>query len=188
MHNQDAYAVVLLARSALESMFNLVAAVQDRKFGPQRMALEYEEMARKIKLLLAKQAWFASRRPTPEDCLREAARIRRDYDAPAPQTRDECNKIEKIERIADKAGLSAYYDDDYRLLSLTVHANQAGILNAASGFLVRKAMLALCHSAYYACQVLCGAHRIRTFDAELEAQEIRLTALTNKPDFLPVAS
>jgi hypothetical protein len=186
MESGRPYAVVLLGRSALESMFNLTAAVQDRQFGPQRIAFEYEEQARKLKFLLEKGAWLASRRPTPDECLREAERIRRDYAVAAPQNRHERNQIDKIERIAERAGLTPYYDDDYRFLSLTVHANQAGILNAMTGFLSRKAMIALCHATYLACQVLSGVFAIKTYDAELVEHEQRMTQLTKKPDHLPL--
>jgi hypothetical protein len=79
--------VVLLGRSALESMFNMVAAVEDRQFGPQRIALEYIELARKIRSLVEKQAWPASRRPTPEECDREAERICRTYTVSVPASR-----------------------------------------------------------------------------------------------------
>ena len=186
MESGRPYAVVLLGRSALESMFNLTAAVQDRQFGPQRIAFEYEEQARKLKCLLEKGAWHASRRPTPDECLREAERIRRDYAVAAPQNRDERNQVEKIERIAERAGLTPYYDDDYRFLSLTVHANQAGIVNAAHGFLTRKAMIALCHATYMACQVLGGVFSIKAHDAELVDHERRLAELTMKQDHLPL--
>jgi hypothetical protein len=185
VENGQPYAVVLVARSALESAFNLVAAVQNREFGPQRMAFELEELAKKLKLLLEKGAWFASRRPTPDECLREAARIRRDYSAATPTKRCDRDQIEKIERIAEAAGLSPFYDDDYRQLSLAVHSNQAGILNSASGFLVRKAMLALSNATFLANQVLCSTFRIKTYGAAVQSHRARLEALMKKPDFLP---
>jgi hypothetical protein len=185
MENREPYAVVLLGRSALECMFNLAAAVQDRHFGPQRMALEHEQLARKLKLLLDKGAWLATRRPTPADCLKEAARIRRDYSAPIPPQKRDRDRIENIERIAETAGLSPFYDDDYRQLSLAAHGNQAGVLNSASGFLVRKGALALCNAASVASHVLCGTHGLKAFDTVLAKHQSRLEALMQKPDFLP---
>lgn len=190
MESGRPYAVVLLGRSALESIFNLTAAVQDRQFGPQRIAFEYEEQARKLKCLLEKGAWIASRRPTPDECLREAERVRSTYNVSIPAKRkenpDEWDRISKIEKIAERAGLTPYYDDDYRLLSLTVHANQSGILNATTGFLTRKAMIALCHATYLACHVLSGVFSIKAYDAELAEHEQRMTELTKKPDHLPL--
>lgn len=187
MEARQPYAMTLLGRSALESMFNLVAAVEDRSFGPQRIAHELEELARKLKFLLQKQAWSSTWRPTPEDCLNEAARIRKHYNAPAPTERRDRDRIDKVELIAKAAGLNPYYDDDYRQLSLSVHSNQAGIINSASGYLIRKGMLAICSSTFMASQVLTGAFRLTSFDSELATHQSRLETLINKPQFLPRA-
>ena len=184
MESGRPYTVTIFARSALESMFNMVATVEDKTFGPQRLAHEFEELARKLKLLSAKQVWVVTRRPTSEDCLKEAARIRQHYNVLAPANRGERDRIDKVEQIASTAGLSPYYDDDYRQLSLSVHSNQAGIVNAASGFLVRKGMLSLCSATAMASHVLTGAFRIKVFDLELASQQDRLEALLKKEEFL----
>jgi hypothetical protein len=186
MENREPYAVVLLGRSALESAFNLVAAKNDVQFGPQRMAHELEDLARKLKLLAEHGAWPATRKPTREDCLRESERIRQSYNAPAPTKEADKRRVKLIEEIAKVADLSPYYEDDYRQLSLTVHSNQAGILNAGSGFLVRKGMLAVCNAALLASATLCDAFRLRTtFNDELEAHEARLAKVMQRPDHLP---
>lgn len=188
MQSREPYSVVLLARSALESAFNLVAAKTDVKFGPQRMAFEMEELARKLTSLAKHDAWPATRSPTPADCLREAQRIRQSYNVPAPATEAEKRRIKLIEEIAKVADLSPYYEDDYRQLSLTVHSNQAGILNAGSGFLVRKGMIVLCNAALLASATLCDAFRLRAqFDAEVQNHHNWLAALMQQPDFLPSA-
>jgi hypothetical protein len=185
MENESPYAVTLLARSALESAFNMSAAQRDRQFGPQRIAFEREELARKLKHLIEKRAWLASRRPTPDECLQEAQRIRRDYAAPPLSSRREQDRIEKIERIADTAGLSPFYEDDYRFLSLTVHANQAGVLNSMSGFLVRKGLLACSNAAFFASHVLIRVFGLGDPDQALAIYRSRMETLMGKPDFLP---
>jgi hypothetical protein len=185
MRNREPYGVALLARSALEGAFNLVAAKKDSQFGPQRMAFEREDLARKLKLLAKANGWPNSRHPKPDDCLRDAERIRRDYHAPSPTNQADRNRIEKIEEIARVAKMSPYYDHDYRQLCLPVHANQAGILNAASGFLVQKAMLALCSAALLASATLCDKFRLRAkFDHELQDHNTRLAQLMQQPDYL----
>ena len=78
--------------------------------------------------------------------------------------------------------MSPFYDDDYRQLSLSVHCNQAGILNTGSGFLVRKGMLALCNAAFIAANVLTGAFRIKEFDPQIQSQHSRLEALMRKKE------
>jgi hypothetical protein len=188
MGNQNPYAVVLLGRAALESAFSIVAAVKDKGFGPQRLAFEMEDLAKKLELMIEKGDWPTSRRPTPDECRKAADRIRREYSAPALSHRRDIDRITKIEQIAKTAGLSPYYDDDYRQLSLTVHGNQAGVLNAGSGFLVRKGMLAICTSTFLACEVLTTAFKIKSFDAELKDHHSRLDALMQKADFLPKAN
>ena len=186
METCEPYAVVLLGRSALESAFNLVAAKNDLQFGPQRLAHELEELARKLTFLIEKEAWPVSRRPTPAECRKKADWIRTEYAAPALTEKRDRDRIANIERISEVADLKPYYDDDYRQLSLTVHSNQAGILNAGSGFLVRKGMLALCNAALLASATLCDAFRLRrVFNAELEAHEARLAELMQRPDHLP---
>jgi hypothetical protein len=184
MEKREPYAVVLIGRSALESMFNLAAASQDREFGPQRIALEFEQLAKKLSLLIDKNVWPATRRPTPTEYLDEAARIRRTYSAPKPSQPRDRERVQNIERIAEVAGLSPYYDDDYRLLSLTVHGNQAGILNAGSGFLVRKGMLALSNATFLASLFLSRAHRLKAHDELLENHKNRLEMLMKRPDVL----
>lgn len=186
MENHEPYAIVLLSRPALESAFNMGAAMNDPKFGPQRLAFEYEEMARKLELLIKKEVWPRSRRPSPEQCLKKADEIRKQYNAPVPTERRDRDRVDKIERIAEVADLSPLYDDEYRQLSLTVHSNQAGILNAGSGFLVRKGMLAICVAALQASASLCDAFRLRaTFNDTLLDHEARLADLMRQPDHLP---
>ncbi len=186
MGSAEPYSVVLLARSALESAFNLVAARNDKQFGPQRMAYELEELARKLTLLAEKQAWPASRHPTPDECRKNAEQIRKEYAVPVLTDNRDRVRISNIERIAEVANLSPYYDDDYRQLSLTVHSNQAGILNAGSGFLVRKGMLALCNASLMASAVLCDAFQLRpTFNEKIEEHEARLSEVMQQPDYLP---
>jgi hypothetical protein len=68
--SSEPYSIPILARSALESAFNLVAAGRDPAFGPQRIALELEDFAKKIVLLEEKGLW-EFRHPTPDEC-REA--------------------------------------------------------------------------------------------------------------------
>ena len=185
MENQAPYGVVLLGRSALESAFNLLAAMNDPKFGPQRIAFELEDLARKLEFLAEKGIWPPSRRPTPTECRKDAERIRKQYKAPPPTTNAEKARIEKIEQIARVAELSPFYDDEYRQLCLTVHSNAAGILNAASGFLVRKGALAVCNATFFASQVLTGAFRVKTFEPQLMDHHARIEALMKKPEFLP---
>lgn len=186
MQNRESYGVVLLARPALESGFNMMAAMNDVKFGPQRMAFEMEELGRKLDLLVSKQIWPQSRRPTPDQCRNAAADIRRRYDAPVPPEKRDRDRIDKIERIAEVAELTPFYDDEYRQLSLTVHSNQAGILNAGSGFLIRKGMLALCNASLIACASLCDAFRLRTsYDDKIKEHESRIAKLMRQPECLP---
>ena len=186
MDNREPYAVVLLSRPALESAFSMGAAMNDPKFGPQRIAFEYEDIARKLELLIKKEAWPRSRRPTPEQCRKKADEIRKQYNAPALAEKRDRDRIEKIERIAEVADLTPLYDDEYRQLSLTVHSNQAGILNAGSGFLVRKGMLAICIATLQASASLCDAFRLRaTFNDKLHEHEARLADLMRQPDHLP---
>jgi hypothetical protein len=186
MENHEPYAVALLSRPALESAFNMGAAMNDPKFGPQRIAFEYEEIARKLELLIKKEVWPRSRRPTPEQCLKKAAEIRKQYNAPMPTKRRDRDRIDKIERIAEVADLTPLYDDEYRQLSLTVHSNQAGILNAGSGFLVRKGLLAICIAALQASAALCDAFQLRPiFNDKLLDHEARLADLMRQPDHLP---
>jgi hypothetical protein len=186
IENREPYAVVLLARPALESAFNMGAAMNDPKFGPQRVAFEYEDIARKLELLIKKDAWPRSRRPTPEQCRNKADEIRKQYNAPALAEKRDRDRIEKIERIAEVADLTPLYDDEYRQLSLTVHSNQAGILNAGSGFLVRKGMLAICIAALQASASLCDAFRLRAnYNDKIQEHEARLADLMRQPDHLP---
>ncbi len=187
MRSVEPYSVVLLARSALESAFNLVAARNDNQFGPQRMAYELDELARKLSLLIEKQAWPASRHPTPDECRKKAEWIRKEYAVPVLAENRDRVRIANIERIAEVANLLPYYDDDYRQLSLTVHSNQAGILNAGSGFLVRKGLLALCNASLMASAVLCDAFRLRpSFNEKIEEHEGRLSEVMQQPDYLPL--
>jgi hypothetical protein len=185
MDSREPYGVVLLARSAIESAFNLLAAMNDPKFGPQRMAFELEDLARKLEFLGEKGIWPSSRRPTPAECRQDAERIRQQYKTPAPTTQAEKARIEKIEQIARVADLVPFYDDEYRQLCLTVHCNAAGILNAGTGFLVRKGALALCNATFLASQVLTGAFRVKAFDAELTDHHARLEAVMKNREFLP---
>ncbi len=186
MQNREPYSVVLLARSALESAFNLVAAKNDLQFGPQRMAHEMEELAGKLTFLINNQGWPASRHPTPDECRQQADRIRKLYNAAALQEKGQRDRITKIERIAEVADLKPYYDDDYRQLSLTVHGNQAGIVNAGSGFLVRKGMIALCNAVLLPGATLCDVFRLRPgFDTHLQDQHRRLEEFMQRPDFIP---
>jgi hypothetical protein len=186
MENREPYAVVLLSRPALESAFIMGATMNDPKFGPQRSAFEYEDIARKLELLIKKDVWPRSRRPTPEQCRKKAAEIRKEYNAPALTEKRERDRIEKIERIAEVADLTPLYDDEYRQLSLTVHSNQAGILNAGSGFLVRKGMLAICIAALQASASLCDAFRLRAnYNDKIQEHEARLADLMRQPDHLP---
>jgi len=184
MFGRRPYSVGLLARSALESAFNLRAAALDTQFGPQRMAHELEELGRKLRSLTHNGYWPANRRPTPAECDHEAARIRREYDAAVPATNGERDRIAKIERIAGVANLSPLYDDDYRQLSLAIHSNQAGILNSASGFLVRKGMLSLCNSTFLASRVLTEAFQIKSYYSALEDHFARTELLMRQPDLL----
>jgi hypothetical protein len=88
--------------------------------------------------------------------------------------------------LAEVAGLTPLYDDEYRQLSLTVHCNQAGILNAGSGFLVRKGMLAICIAALQGSASLCDAFRLRAnYNDKLLDHEARLADLLRQPDHLP---
>jgi hypothetical protein len=187
MQGREPYAVVLLGRAALESAFNLVAAKRDKKFGPQRMAYELEDLARKLALLTEKGVWPKSRHPTPEECRKKADWIRKEYIAPVLSDKRDRVRIEKIEHIAKVAELSPYYDEDYRQLSLTVHSNQSGIINAGSGFLVRKGMLAVCNATMLASATLCDVFHIREeFDATIQGQYGQLKSLMQKPDSPPL--
>ena len=48
MQAEEPFATALLARTALESAFNLVASMEDRQFGPQRIVCELEDLAKKM--------------------------------------------------------------------------------------------------------------------------------------------
>jgi hypothetical protein len=186
MESRQPYAVPLLARSAMESAFVLVAGHRDEAFGPQRMAYELEDLARKLDLMLTDKARDPSQRPTPQECRDAAERIRREYNAPAPPTRGERDRIAKIERVAAVAGLEAFYDDEYRQLSLPVHANLAGIVNAGSGFLVCKGMVVLCNAVHFATSVLCNQFRLGPpLETDMRALFVRMEALMKQPQFLP---
>lgn len=185
MENGQPYSVVILARSALESMFNLRASVADSNFGPQRLAHEMDELARKLRCLAENDLWPQTRHPTAEDCKSEAARIRSLYNLPVLAKRSEIDRIDKVERIAQVADLSPYYDDDYRHLSLAVHGNQAGIINAAHGFLVKKALLALSNALFIGANVLAGVFRVKKFDEKLDSHRHEMERLMLTPDFLP---
>jgi hypothetical protein len=150
------------------------------------MAFEREDLARQLIFLAKANGWPSTQYPKPDDCLREAERIRRDYHAPSPTTDAARNRVAKINQIARTAQLTPYYNHDYKQLCLAVHANQAGILNAASGFLVQKGMLALCSAALLASATLCDRYRLRsTFENELNDQHTRLAQLMQQPDYLP---
>jgi hypothetical protein len=185
MNNREPYGVALLARTSLESLFNIRAAFLDKSFGPQRMAFEMEELAGKLTGLIEKKLWPATRHPTPKECKSEAQNIRQRHQISVPSTMAERNRIAKIEQIARTADMTPFYEDEYRQLSLTVHSNQAGILNAVSGFLVQKGMLALCASTLQTSHILTGVFQLKQFYQELDAQEKRFEMLIQQPDFLP---
>jgi len=105
IQNHEPYAVAMLGRSALESAFNLMAAMNDRQFAPQRMAFELEELSKKLKFLSERGMWSLSRRPTPEECTKKAEQIRQLYSALQPQDAKSRNRIQKVEEIAKTAGL-----------------------------------------------------------------------------------
>lgn len=186
MESREPFGVAVLARPALESAFNLMAAMNDVKFGPQRMAFEMEDLARKLDFLLSRQVWPASRKPTPDQCRAAAADIRKRYNAPPPVDQSGRDRIKNIERIAEVAELTPLYDDEYRQLCLTVHSNQAGILNTGSGFMVRKGMLALCGASLMACASLCDAYQLRpNYDAKLKEHEAEIGELMRRGECLP---
>ena len=187
MDSKDAYPIPLLARSALESAFYLVAAAADRSFGPQRMAFEMEELGRKLRQLIKLGAWTLTRHPTPEECAQAARGIRGRYGVAPPGDRAGENRISNIEQVARAAGLSPYYDDDYRWLSLFTHGNQAGIENSISGFLPKKAMQALCSASSVAGACLSKAFGVyERFSARLDEHHARVQAFLRVQDLLPV--
>lgn len=178
MEKQEPFAIVVLARAALESTFNLVAATSCKEFGPQKIAFESEELAAKIELLIAKQAWIPSREPKPTQCRDAAIRILKKYKLPSKEWK-------QTEQIAQRAGLSPYYDDDYRFLSMGVHGNQFGIWNTGSGFLVRKGLLSVSNSLYFAGVGIANAFGTRDcFDPALQALRVQMEDLMRKPDFI----
>ena len=96
------------------------------------------------------------------------------------------DRIKNIERIAEVAEMTPFYDDEYRQLCLTVHSNQAGILNPGSGFMVRKGMLALCSASLMACASLCDAYKLRaSYDDKLKDHEAQIGELMRRGECLP---
>jgi hypothetical protein len=179
MEAGEPFALPLLARSALESSFNLLAAVRSKPFAPQKIAHEWEELAGKFEFFIKSGCWDSSRRPTPEQCRQTADRVRKHY-AVEPKS------WKQTEQIAERAELSPYYDDDYRFLSLHVHANQIGILNTATGFLSRKAGLALANALFLTTNALVGVSALGDqFDTELAGIRARMDTLMKRPDLLP---
>jgi hypothetical protein len=179
MEAGEPYATVALARLALESAFNMLAASNNSAFGPQKMAQELNELADKIEFFTKAGCWNTTRKPTPEDCRKEAERILAKYKV-------ERKKWKQIEQIAALAKLSPYYNDDYRFLSLPVHANQTGILNSGTGFLTRKGLLALSNAMFFASSNLSSVFRMRAkFDPEITAQQGQIVAMMQRPDLLP---
>jgi hypothetical protein len=179
MEAGEPYTTVVLARSALESAFNMLAASNNAAFGGQKMAQELDELADKIEFFTKAGCWHASRKPTPEDCRKEAKRVLAKYKV-------ERKKWKQIEQIAAIADLSPYYDDDYRFLSLVVHANQTGILNSGTGFLTRKGLLALANAMFVASSNLSSIFCLRAkYDAELDTHQSRMQTMMQKPDLLP---
>ena len=179
MEAGEPYATVVLARSALESVFNMLAASNNSTFGGQKMAQELDELADKIELFTKVGCWHSSRKPTPEDCRKEAERILAKYKV-------QRKKWKQIEQVAALAQLSPYYDDDYRFLSLLVHANQTGILNSGTGFLTRKGLLALSNAMFCASSNLSSVFLLRAkFDPEITAHQSRMQAMMQRQDLLP---
>jgi hypothetical protein len=175
----EPYATVALARSALESAFNMLAASNNSAFGGQKMVQELDELADKIEFFTKAGCWHTSRKPTPEDCRKEAERILVKYNV-------QRKKWKQIEQIAALAKLSPHYDDDYRFLSLLVHANQSGILNSGTGFLTRKGLLALSNAIFYASSNLSSLFRLRAkYEPEINAHQSRMEAMMQRPDLLP---
>lgn len=179
MEAGEPFSLPLLARSALESTFNLLAAVRNKPFGPQKIAFEWEQMAGKFELFIQSGSWDPSRKPTPEQCRQAADRILKHYAV-------EKKSWKQTEQIAQKAELTPYYDDDYRFLSLHVHANQIGIMNTAAGFLSRKAGIALANALFITTNALVGVAGLSAqFDADLTGIKARMDTLMQRPDLLP---
>jgi hypothetical protein len=175
----EPFAVAILARSALESTFNMLAAARDKSFGPQKLAREWEELAGKFEFFIKSGSWDPSRKPTPEQCRQTADQIRKKY-AVVPE------KAKPIEQIARLAELSPYYDDDYRWLSLLVHANQVGIHNTAAGFLSRKGSLALANAIFITANGMVGLFCLgKAFDSDIADLQAQLDTMLSRPDNLP---
>lgn len=179
MEAGEPFAMPLLARAALESTFNLLASVRHKPFAPQKIAFEWEEMAGKLEFFIKSGSWDPGRKPTPDQCRQTAGRIRKHYAVDAKTWK-------QIEQVAQKAELTPYYDDDYRFLSLHVHANQIGIMNAATGFLSRKAGVALANALFITTNALVGVAGLSAqFDPELATIQSRVEAIMERPDLLP---
>ncbi len=169
------FSTVPLARAALEGLFNLTAACNDPKFAPQKLAYELDDLASKLKQLIKNGAWLETQRPTPQECIEGAERVRRKYGVEPKHWR-------QAEQIARHGGLSDFYDDDYRLLSLSVHANQSGILNAGSGFLVRKGLLTLSNCLCITSFLLGRVFKVlKEHKATLDQQKEQMETLMKKP-------
>lgn len=169
------FATVVLARSALEGLFCLAASCKDPNFAVQRLSYELDDLAAKLKLLIKLDVWSESWQPTPQGCIDAAATVRSKYGV-------EAKPWKQIEQVAAKAELSVFYDDEYRLLSLGVHSNYAGILNAGSGYLVRKGLLGISVSVHLASSSIANAFKVSEKHREtLTRQRERMEILLKRP-------
>ena len=67
-----------------------------------------------------------------------------------------------------------------------MHANQAGILNSAIGFLSRKGALALANAIFFTINAMTGLFRLgKGFDSEIAALQAALEVMMKRPDNLP---
>lgn len=179
MGAEEPHATALLARSALESAFIMSAAEANPAFAGQKITQELDELADKIEFFTKVGCWHPSRKPTPDDCRKAAERVLTKYKVVR-------KKWKQIEQIASIAGLTPYYDDDYRFLSLLVHGNQFGIMNSATGFLTRKGLLALSNGVFFASTILSRVFRLKAkFETEITEHQSRVEAMMRKPELLP---
>jgi Family of unknown function (DUF5677) len=171
MEGQEPFAVAVVARSALESAFNIRAATRNPTFAIQKVAYEYEEIAKKKKLFIRKGVWKKSRGASPEHLRKAAAELRRKHSV-LPE------EFKQVEKIAQLAGLTPYYESDYRLLCMHAHANQAGIADSGEGLLCRVGLLAISNSLYVAGVALGW---VGDFKTELSGLKGRMETLMKKP-------
>ena len=162
LNSQVPFTIPLLARSALESAFYIGSVAKNPSLGRELTAREKSEMARKTEHWIGRGIVHERHRSVPEASKAKAP------DGELPKRPAQYFSTENIARLA---GLTEFYEDEYRFLCLHVHGNQAGIFGSGDGILVRKAAYALSHSLVIASGVLRTGSE---FGDEIQACDQRL--------------